>query len=127
MRYNTCNKHYKQYSVSVYMFAFVCAILNGKIRKKSITFFRRQVTKLRRQHVVPWLEARLSPPARNFVDLPILKVHCFRNILSVVCTLAVGDFSRNRVPRSILRSYLKTRTMPYLSLQLIQRSQIGIK
>jgi hypothetical protein len=44
--------------------------------------------------IVPWLEARLS--RGNFADLPDLKVHCLRNILGVVCTLAVGSFSRNK-------------------------------
>ena len=31
----------------------------------------------------------------NFADQLCLKVHCIRNILSHVCTLAVGAFGRN--------------------------------
>jgi hypothetical protein len=42
-----------------------------------------------------WLEARL-PLRGKFADLTNLKVHCLRSILSVVCTLAVGAFSRNK-------------------------------
>ena len=32
------------------------------------------------------------PPRGNFVDIPYLKVHYLRNILSNVCTLGVGAF-----------------------------------
>jgi hypothetical protein len=38
----------------------------------------------------------VPPPRGNFADLTSLKLHCLRNILSVVCTLAVGAFSRNK-------------------------------
>jgi hypothetical protein len=34
-------------------------------------------------------------PRVNFAHLISLKVHCLRKILSVVCTLADGAFSRN--------------------------------
>jgi hypothetical protein len=46
--------------------------------------------------IVLWLETLLFPARGNFADLTSLKVHCLRNILSVVCTLAVGAFSRNK-------------------------------
>jgi hypothetical protein len=36
------------------------------------------------------------PPRGNFADLTSLKVHYLRNILSSVCTLAGGAFSRNK-------------------------------
>ena len=34
----------------------------------------------------------VPPPRGNFADLVFLKVHDIRNILSHVCTLAVGAF-----------------------------------
>ena len=37
-------------------------------------------------------ETRLFPPRGNFADMVFLKEHHIRNILSHVCTLAVGAF-----------------------------------
>ena len=49
--------------------------------------------------VVPEPETRLSPPppggGGNFADQLCLKVHCIRNVLSHVSTLAVGAFGCN--------------------------------